>query len=333
MPASARFGLTLSNRGVVLGLTTPEEILEMAALADETPAFTHVWVGDQIMAKPRMEAITLMAAIAARTQRVQIGPACMASFPSRHPVLLAYQWASLDLLSGGRMILAACMGVPESQNLARLEIQNMGISNRERGPRLEEGIEIMRRLWSEERVTYQGRFYQLEDAFVEPKPVQQPPPIWVVGTPRLQGDLRVAERNLRRVARLGDGWMTTAWPPETFAELRRRIIAYAAEEGRDFSGLPCSLYYNMNVNENREAAIDESQRYLNSYYTPQVFSRQAVEGWVACGPPEQCAAQLQRFVEAGATDILLRFPSWDQRGQFRRCVDEVLPRLAGSVAA
>src|SRR5579883_1794944 len=333
MPATARFGLTLSNRGVVLGLTTPDEILEMAALADATPAFSHVWVGDQIMAKPRMEAVTLMAAIAARTQRVQIGPACMASFPSRHPVLFAYQWASLDLLSGGRMILAACMGVPESQNLARLEIQNMGIANRERGPRLEEGIQIMRRLWAEERVSYQGRFYQLEDAFVEPKPVQKPPPIWVVGTPRLQGDLKVAERNLRRVARLGDGWMTTAWPPATFAELRRRIVEYAAEAGRDFSNLPCALYYNLNVNENREAAVEESQRYLNSYYTPQVFSREAVEGWVACGSAEQCAAQLQAFVEAGATDILLRFPSWDQQGQFNRCVNEVLPRLAGTVAA
>jgi alkanesulfonate monooxygenase SsuD/methylene tetrahydromethanopterin reductase-like flavin-dependent oxidoreductase (luciferase family) len=333
MPAGTRFGLTLSNRGVVLGLTTPDEILELAAMADAIPAFAHVWVGDQIMAKPRMEAITLMAAIAARTTRVRIGPACMASFPSRHPVLLAYQWASLDLLSGGRMIMAACMGVPESQNLARLEMQNMGIANRERGPRLEEGIEILRKLWSEERVTYHGSFYQLEDAFVAPKPVQQPPPIWVVGTPRLQGDLRVAERNLRRVARLGDGWMTTAFPPQTFAELRRRIVDYAAEEGRDFTGLPCALYYNVNINEQREAAIEESQRYLNSYYTPQIFTRETVEGWVACGSPEQCAAQLQGFVDAGATDILLRFPSWDQRGQFRRCVDEVLPRLAGAVAA
>jgi alkanesulfonate monooxygenase SsuD/methylene tetrahydromethanopterin reductase-like flavin-dependent oxidoreductase (luciferase family) len=115
--------------------------------------------------------------------------------------------------------------------------------------------------------------------------------------------------------------------------MRRRIIGYAAEEGRDFSGLPCSLYYNININEDREAAIEESRRYLNAYYEPQVFSREAVEGWVACGSPEQCIAQLQGFVDAGATDILLRFPSWDQAGQFRRCVDEVLPRIAGAVAA
>jgi len=64
-----------------------------------------------------------------------------------------------------------------------------------------------------------------------------------------------------------------------------------------------------------------------------VFPREAVEGWVACGPPEQCAAQLQGFVAAGATDTLLRFPSWDQQGQFRRCVEEVLPRLSGARSA
>lgn len=327
MTAKVRFGLTLSNRGVLLGLTTPAEILEMAEMAESAGVFAHVWVGDQIMAKPRMESITLMAGIAARTSRVRIGPACMASFPSRHPVLLAYQWASLDQLSGGRMIMAACMGVPESQNLARLELQNMGITNRERGPRLEEGIAILRRLWTEDRVSYQGRFYTLEDAFVEPKPVQNPAPIWVVGTPRLQGDAKVVERNLRRVARLGDGWMTTAWPPATFAELRRRIFGYAPDYGRSFDDLPCALYYNLNVNDDREAAIEESRRYLDNYYTPQTFSREAVEGWVACGPPEQCAEQLRGFIDAGATDILLRFPSWDQKRQFKRCVQEVLPRL------
>lgn len=328
MALRARYGLTLSNRGVLLGLTTPEEILEMAEMADSSGAFAHVWVGDQIMAKPRMEAITLMAGIAARTKRVQIGPACMASFPSRHPVLLAYQWASLDQLSGGRMIMAACMGVPESQNLARLELLNMGITNAERAPRLEEGITILRRLWTEERVTYAGRFYQLEDAFVEPKPVQDPAPIWVIGTPPPRdGVNRVVERNLRRVARLGDGWMTTAWPAARFGGLREQIAGYAKEYGRDFSDLPCSIYYNININDDYDTAVEESRRYLDNYYTPQTFSREAVEGWVACGPPERCIERLQGFVDAGATDILLRFPSWDQQTQFRRCVEEVLPKL------
>jgi alkanesulfonate monooxygenase SsuD/methylene tetrahydromethanopterin reductase-like flavin-dependent oxidoreductase (luciferase family) len=318
MAHKVKFGLTLSNRGVLLGLTTPDELLEVAAMADAARVFEHVWVGDQIMAKPRMESITLMAAMAARTTRVKIGVACMASFPSRHPVLLAYQWASLDLLSHGRMILGACMGVPESSNLARIEQVNMGITNAERAPRLEEGITILRRLWTEDRVT-----------FVQPKPVQNPPPIWVIGNPGLRTTPpHVIERNLRRVARLGDGWMTTAWPAADFAELRRRICTYSRDYGRSFDDLPCALYYNININDDREAAIQESMRFLEEYYTPIKFPRDRVEGWVACGTPAQCIQQLQTFIEAGATDILLRFPSWDQKTQFKRCIEEVLPHFA-----
>jgi alkanesulfonate monooxygenase SsuD/methylene tetrahydromethanopterin reductase-like flavin-dependent oxidoreductase (luciferase family) len=329
MAATVRFGLTLSNRGVLLGLTTPDELLETAEMADATPVFEHVWVGDQIMAKPRMESIVLMAGMAARTQRVKIGVACMASFPSRHPVVLAYQWASLDLLSHGRMILGACMGVPESSNLARGEQVNMGITNAEGAPRLEENIVILRQLWTEDHVTFTGRFSKLDGAFIEPKPVQQPPPIWVIGNPGLRTGLPpVIERNLRRVARLGDGWMTTAWPAADFAELRRRICTYARDCGRSFEGLPCALYYNININNDRAAAIEESQRFLEAYYTPIKFPRDRVEGWVACGTPAQCIQQLQTFVEAGTTDILLRFPSWDQQGQFKRCVEEALPHFA-----
>src|SRR5262249_20109098 len=226
MAPQVRFGLTLSNRGVRLGLTTPDELLEVAGEADAAHVLEHVWVGDQIMAKPRMESLTLMAALAARTRRVKIGVACMASLPSRHPVLLAYQWASLDLLSHGRMILGACMGVPESSNLARIEHVNGGLPSAERAPRVEEGLAILRKLWREERVTFDGRFYTLQAAFVEPKPVQTPPPIWVIGNPSLRaGSPLVIERNLRRVARLGGGWVATARPAPGFARPPRLASA------------------------------------------------------------------------------------------------------------
>lgn len=328
MAKKGRYGLTLSNRGILLGLTTAEGLLELAGEADAAGVFEHVWVGDQIMAKPRMESIILMAGVAARTKKVKIGPACMASFPSRNPIILAYQWASLDLMSNGRMIMAACMGVTESSNLAAIEQQNMGITNADRAPRMEEGVKILRMLWTQDRVTYEGRFHTLKDAFIEPKPVQNPPPIWMTGNPNMQGPENVIRRNLRRVARLGDGWMTTAWPPEKFNAQRSRVFEYAKEYGRSFESLPCHLYYNININEDREAAIAESTKYLEMYYTPAKFTRERVEGWVACGPPKQCIEQLQQFVdEAGTTDISLRLPSWDQAGQFKRLVNEVLPHL------
>jgi rare lipoprotein A len=116
-------------------------------------------------------------------------------------------------------------------------------------------------------------------------------------------------------------------PAADFAELRRRICAYAGDYGRSFDDLSCALYYNININDDREVAIQESQRFLEEYYTPIKFPPDRVAGWVACGAPQQCLQQLQTFVEAGATDILLRFPSWDQKTQFKRCVEEVLPHF------
>ena len=176
MANQVRFGLTLANRGVLLGLAQPEELLQMAEQAEASGAFEHVWVGDSIMAKPRMESITLMSAIAARTRWVKIGVACMASFPSRDPTLLAYQWASLDLLSNGRMILGACMGGSVDQQDHRIEYRNMGIKGSDRAQRMEENITILRKLWTADRVTSAGEFHNLQEAFIFPKPVRDPPP-------------------------------------------------------------------------------------------------------------------------------------------------------------
>ena len=328
MANKVRFGLTLSNRGVLLGLTQPEEILEMAERAEACGAFEHVWVGDSIMAKPRMESITLMSAIAARTRRMKIGVACMASFPSRDPIVLAYQWASLDLLSNGRMVLAACMGGSVDQQDHRIEYRNMGIKGSDRALRMEENITVLRKLWTEDRVTYEGTFHRLDNAFILPKPAQDPPPIWVTANPRLAVTKpHILERSLRRVARMGDGWMTTANPAPEFQELRSRVFDYAGDYDRTFEDRPCCLYYNININEDREAAFQESKKYLDQYYSIS-YTRESVENWVALGTPEQCINQLQTFVDAGATDILLRFPSWDQEGQFCRCVEEVLPHFS-----
>src|SRR6516225_1434219 len=104
-----KFGLTLPNRGVVIRATTVAEMLQLAADADSS-GWDSVWVGDSIFAKPRLDAMVLMGAIAARTTRVSIGPACFASTPLRNALVLAYQCASLDFLSGGRTVFVAGQG-------------------------------------------------------------------------------------------------------------------------------------------------------------------------------------------------------------------------------
>src|SRR5581483_7783688 len=109
---------------------------------------------------------------------------CMATFPHRHPVMLAHEWASLDVISNGRSWLVACIGGPNEQSRAQmLEHAAMGIDPRDRAARLEEGITILRRLFAEKDVTHQGRFYRFEGVTILPPPVQQPCPIWIASNP------------------------------------------------------------------------------------------------------------------------------------------------------
>src|SRR5690348_9750431 len=151
-----RVSLTLPNRGVLFGVTTVDLMLDMAEEADASGLFASIWVGDSLLGKPRMESMVLLAGIAARTKVVKLGPACMASFPLRDPVLLAYQWASLDLLSGGRTVLVVCTGIIPQEG-GRIEGQLYGLESRDRVQRMLEWIELVKHLWTEDNVTFTGK--------------------------------------------------------------------------------------------------------------------------------------------------------------------------------
>ncbi len=320
-----RFGLILPNRDVALGLATADALIEMAEHAEESGAFDHVWVGDSIMAKPRLESLTLLAALAARTSHVKLGVACMASLPSRDPLVFAYQWASLDHLSGGRMILQACIGDSPVDPGPQAEYVNMGIDPADRGARLDENIEVMRRLWAEPTVDFDGRFHSFRGALVEPKPIQSPPPIWIASRPRSKSpQSKAAEQSLRRVAQLGDGWVTTAQSVDDYVWFRGQLDGYAAEYGRDFGALPRCHYYGIAIGSDRENAFAETKAYMDRYYNRD-HSRAYIEGSTALGDPEQCYQAIAGYVDAGATDVLLRFPPIDTRAQIQRFIDEVLP--------
>jgi alkanesulfonate monooxygenase SsuD/methylene tetrahydromethanopterin reductase-like flavin-dependent oxidoreductase (luciferase family) len=187
----ATFGLTLSNRALVTRRTQPKELIDMAVQAENTGAIDALWVGDSILSKPRLECIPLLGAIAAHTSRVKLGVACMATIAQRNPVLLALQWASLDVISGGRTWLAACMGYAASQHpMAAKELEVMGVQSKERPARLEEMIQALRVLWSDEHASFHGKYYSFDDVNLLPKPAQQPCPIYIAGTPRSIADRR-----------------------------------------------------------------------------------------------------------------------------------------------
>jgi len=335
----ASLGLTLANRGVIIGAVKSRDLIDLAVEAEASGAFDAVWVGDSLLAKPRLESVALLGALAGATQRVRLGVGCLATFVHRHPILLAHQWASLDVLSHGRTWLVVCLGGPNEQSSAQaLEHVVMGVQSHERVGRLEEGIVILRKLFRERNVSHHGRFYQFDGVTIEPAPGQNPYPIWIASNPTgltwkggASAPEALVERNFRRVARFADGWMTNKVTPEQFRQQWARITALAREEGRDPARLGSALYHNININEDRRAALEESKAFLDRYYSAN-FSAAFVEGWTAAGSPGQCVDQLSAYFEAGLQHIALRLTSWDQRGQLKRFLAEVAPALSAGRA-
>jgi alkanesulfonate monooxygenase SsuD/methylene tetrahydromethanopterin reductase-like flavin-dependent oxidoreductase (luciferase family) len=298
-------------------------MVKLAQEAERSGAFDSVWVGDSVMAKPRPESLTLLGALSSATERVKLGVGCMASFPIRDPIVFAYQWATLDLISNGRMWLAACTGIVAGGVSAR-EGAIWSISDGQRGNRMAENIAICRRLWTEDNVSFEGKYRSFSGVSIQPRPIQRPCPIWIAANPMPT----VAEKPMRRVAKIADGWMTVQLFPNMFAQNWKRLSEALAAEGRDPAGFGNIAYHNININPDRNAALAESKRFLDEYYGP-VFSPEMVASWTAAGTPEQCAEHLRGLAAEGAKAVTLRITSWDQKGQFQRLVSEVLPRVNG----
>src|SRR3989475_2246039 len=311
-----RYGLSLPNRGVLFGATSSDELLEVSEQAEASGAFDSVWVGASLFGKPRLESLVLLSALAARTRRVRLGTCCLSTFPLRDPIFLAAQWAALDHLSHGRMILGACVGGSLPREKAEAEFAAFDVRLSERGPRLEEGITILRRLWSEDRVSHQGRFYRFRDLTLEPKPVQKPcPPIWIATNPKPELTApHVLDRALRRVGLMADGWMTDNTLVARFKERWQLIRQIAREANRPTERMEAALHLMVNINDDRRAAFEEAVKFLHTYYSP-AMTREYIEGWLAYGSPGAVVEKMRAYVDAGCTTPILRFASWDQKGQ------------------
>jgi alkanesulfonate monooxygenase SsuD/methylene tetrahydromethanopterin reductase-like flavin-dependent oxidoreductase (luciferase family) len=327
-----RIGLTLPNRAISFGVVTAEDLLKMAEIADRSGLFQSVWVGDSLLGKPRFDSTILLGAIAARTEQIRMGVACMASFSLRDPVQLAYQWASLDLLSRGRTVLTACTGIVEQAG-GQVEGRLYNVRPRDRVGRLLEWIEILKRLWTEDNVSFDGEHYQFSGITIEPKPAAKPrPPIWIAnnagrGVPlheRTPEQLAFISRTNTRVAAVADGWQTAVCDPDDVAWRMADIRRQAVELGRDPAEIETHAYHNINLQPDRNAALEESKRFLDTYYITN-YPAKYVDCWTAAGTAAECIAHLERFREIGIDEVTLRITSWDQFGQLPRVMEEVLP--------
>ena len=327
-----KLGLSLPNRGVLFGAISVDEILALSEIADRTEAFESVWVGDSLIAKPRLEAVATLSAIAARTKRVRLGTACMASFVYRDPVIFAVQWATLDVLSGGRALLCACMGASGGEGMgeAQREVRVLGFRPKERVSRFEEGVTVVRRLLNEAPVTHEGSHYRFEDLTLEPRPLQRPMPVWIANEPNLDNP-DLAERQCRRVALLGDGWMTDGGPtPAVFAARWRLLSRHLREAGKDPDRFPTAYHMMINIHDDRRRAWEDGVAFLTRYYGPMRDGFLRI--WLAAGAAEEVAARIQAYMDAGCRLPILRFAAWDAPVQIRRFLDGVYPRLKAAPA-
>jgi probable F420-dependent oxidoreductase len=314
--ASVSWGLLLPTREVVMAQGAPDltKIIDLAVQA-EALRFDSVWVGDSILARPRLEALTTLAAVASRTTRVQLGTAVLLS-ALRHPVVLANEAANLDILSHGRLILG--LGIATRTPTVEREFAACGVPFNRRLGMFEEGVQIMRRLWTEPRVTFSGRYFQLEEVSLGLRPMQHGGvPLWLAGA---------VDNALRRVVRLGDGWFPNPSSPQALADLWRHLQTVAGEMGRDPASLHRCVYTTLNVNADVAQAEREMRTFVEAYYGAPYATMARIQGLCA-GTAQACAAWLQDLIAAGAQTIVIRFGGPDQFGQLERCAKEVLPQV------
>lgn len=182
----------------------------------EDLGFDSLWLSERVSG-PNPDPIVGLAVAAGRTTRMKLGTSVQV-IPGRNPALLAQSLASLDVLSGGRFLPGFGLGGVDPR-----EQQAFGVTREERGPRFDEVVTLLRRIWTEDAVTHAGAYHSYTELRVRPRPVQRPPDIWFGGRARSE---------LRRVGRLGDGWLASFAMPEECAAGRVVIEDSAAEHGR-----------------------------------------------------------------------------------------------------
>ncbi|MFF8727123.1 LLM class flavin-dependent oxidoreductase [Streptomyces sp. NPDC015171] len=273
----------------------------------EELGFESAWTQESVLgAWPLLSPIEIMTYAAACTERMRLGCAVFVT-PLHNPVQLAKSLATLDHLSAGRLEVGVATG-GQGRPFAAFGIDGEGLVSR-----FLEHLTVMKALWTEPRVTLDGRFWQLDDAAMEPKPVQRPhPPVWFGAA---------VPNALRRAVRHGDGFFgagsqTTA----RFAEQVKVVREALAEQGRAPATFPIAKRVYIAVGPHDETLRERARDVLSAMYgRPDDLSGVAVYG-----TPEQCVAGLREVAAAGAERILLT-PLFDEAEQLELLAGEVLP--------
>ena len=231
--------------------------------------------------------MTSLSAIAARTQKLKFGPSVLV-LPYRTPVVAAKEMATIDWLSRGRLFPAVGVGV----ELPR-EFDASGVPFKERGRRTDEAIRVMRLLWTQDEVTFQGEFFKLDRVTIFPKPWQNPPPIWIGGK---------SEAAQKRTARLGDGWIPSFITPEEFRVGVQKVQELAAAASRQVPEDHFGTLINYTVAESEAEALALAQPYIPRGRVDETTMRACT----AFGPVEVLASRIEEYAKGGGSKFILR---------------------------
>ncbi len=279
------------------------------------PAYACTW----------LEPISLLSALAGVTRTMKLGTMVLV-LPLRNPVYFAKEWATLDLLAGGRSILGVGVGWHEE------EFALMGVPHKERGRRMEECLEIVLALWAGDHVSYEGRYYRFRDLTIDPKPVQKPhPPIWIGGGTQPSEKIYAQtvtniDPVLRRIARYADTWVPhSSATPEMVKADWEKVQAFARAQGRDprtIGRVYSNFIWVLRPGEKPESAVPHFK----------VYSGMDLEYWrtyYLLGEAPALAEKISARIAAldgGVDTIVLNPLNWDP-AQLELIAGEVLPRV------
>ncbi|MBX3503178.1 MAG: LLM class flavin-dependent oxidoreductase [Alphaproteobacteria bacterium] len=296
----AKLGYLLPTRERVMeGQDETGSLLVLAERAERL-GFDSLWVGDSLLARPRHDPLTLLAAVAARTRKPELGTAVL--LPAlRNPVVLAQQVATLDRIAEGRLILG--IGIASDVPNIRAEFVAAGVPFEKRVGRMVEGIALAKALWSGKPVTWEGR-WSMKDSVLGPTPHRPGgPPIW------LPGSVAAARQ---RCGRLYDGWFPNGPEPHEYGPQWAEVKDAARAAGRDPASLAAAIYVTLAVDDDAARANARMDAYLEQYYGMAAAIMRKRQSCFA-GSAAGAAAWLKGFADAGATHLVVRFAGDHER--------------------
>jgi len=319
----ARYGYLLPTRGSVLtsgdaqtlAAKTAADVIGLAGRG-EALGFDSVWVGDSVLAKPRHDPLSTLAALATATDSVGLGTAVHLP-PLRHPVHVAHRTATVDQLAGGRLRWGAGVG---SGPAVEAEYENLGVPYAERGARMDELLEVVTALWDGDPVDYDGTYYQLEDASIGFSPPGDLP-IYIATSAFDEFPSRV----LDRIATHADGWFPISLSPEAYSTGLETVRDAVSEADRSPDSVDPAFYLDVVIDDDEAGAIDAARDFYERYYPAMTDpSDEEVRTHGVFGTADAVAERIEAYQDAGVETLVVRFTSAEQRAQLQRFADLAL---------